>query len=142
LDAAGRVIYLGTFSKTLFPSLRLGFVVLPPELVDPFRRARSVVDGHSPVSEQAVLDEFIADGHFARHIRRMRVRYGERQAGRAPLPIAAPVSSSATPPSRPRRSATACAGSRRRWTRKFFVWRTTWGRENCSARHSLNVANI
>jgi len=80
LDAAGRVIYLGTFSKTLFPSLRLGFVVLPRELVEPFRRARSVVDGHSPVSEQAVLAEFIADGHFARHIRRMRVLYGERQA--------------------------------------------------------------
>jgi len=79
LDAAGRVIYLGTFSKTLFPSLRLGFVVLPPELVDPFRRARSVVDGHSPVSEQAVLAEFIAGGHFARHIRRMRVLYEERQ---------------------------------------------------------------
>jgi GntR family transcriptional regulator/MocR family aminotransferase len=80
LDAAGRVIYLGTFSKTLFPSLRLGFVVLPPELVDPFRRARAVVDGHSPVSEQAVLAEFIAGGHFARHIRRMRVLYEERQA--------------------------------------------------------------
>jgi GntR family transcriptional regulator/MocR family aminotransferase len=79
LDPAGRVIYLGTFSKTLFPSLRLGFVVLPPELVDPFRRARSVVDGHSPVSEQAVLAEFIAGGHFARHIRRMRVLYEERQ---------------------------------------------------------------
>jgi GntR family transcriptional regulator/MocR family aminotransferase len=79
LDAAGRVIYLGTFSKTLFPSLRLGFVVLPPELVDPFRRARAVVDGHSPVSEQAVLAEFIAEGHFARHIRRMRVLYEERQ---------------------------------------------------------------
>jgi GntR family transcriptional regulator/MocR family aminotransferase len=80
LDAAGRVIYLGTFSKTLFPSLRLGFVVLPPELVEPFRRARSVVDGHSPVSEQAVLAEFIAGGHFARHIRRMRVLYEERQS--------------------------------------------------------------
>jgi GntR family transcriptional regulator / MocR family aminotransferase len=79
LDAAGRVIYLGTFSKTLFPSLRLGFVVLPPELVEPFRRARTVVDGHSPVSEQAVLAEFIAGGHFARHIRRMRVLYEERQ---------------------------------------------------------------
>jgi len=79
LDPAGRVIYLGTFSKTLFPSLRLGFVVLPPELVDPFRRARAVVDGHSPVSEQAVLAEFIAGGHFARHIRRMRVLYEERQ---------------------------------------------------------------
>lgn len=80
LDISGRVIYVGTFSKTLFPSLRLGFMVLPPELVESFRRARSVVDGHSPLTEQVVLADFIAEGHFARHVRRMRALYQERQS--------------------------------------------------------------
>jgi GntR family transcriptional regulator / MocR family aminotransferase len=80
LDTSGRVIYLGSFSKTLLPSLRLGFLVLPPQLVEPFRRARSVIDGHSPLTEQAVLADFISEGHFTRHIRRMRVLYQERQS--------------------------------------------------------------
>jgi GntR family transcriptional regulator / MocR family aminotransferase len=79
LDANGRVIYVGSFSKTLFPSLRLGFVVLPPQLVESFRRARSIVDGHSAMLDQAVLADFISEGHFDRHIRRMRVLYEERQ---------------------------------------------------------------
>ncbi len=79
LDGAGRVIYVGSFSKTIFPSLRLGFLVLPADLVEPFRRAHGVIDGHSPVTEQAVLADFIADGHYARHIRRMRAVYEERQ---------------------------------------------------------------
>ncbi len=80
LDGGGRVVYMGSFSKTMFPSLRLGFLVLPPDLVEAFRRARSVVDGHSPMTEQAVLADFIQEGHFARHIRRMRALYQERQA--------------------------------------------------------------
>ena len=80
LDPGGRVVYIGSFSKTMFPSLRLGFLVLPPELVEAFRRARSVIDGHSPVTEQAVLADFITEGHFARHIRRMRALYEERQS--------------------------------------------------------------
>jgi len=80
LDRTGRVIYMGTFSKTLFPSLRLGFLVLPGELVEWFRRARGVTDGHSPITEQAVLADFITEGHFARHIRRMRGIYKERQS--------------------------------------------------------------
>jgi len=80
LDPAGRVLYIGSFSKTMFPSLRLGFLVLPTELVEAFRRARSVIDGHSPMTEQAVLADFISDGHFARHIRRMRALYAERQS--------------------------------------------------------------
>jgi GntR family transcriptional regulator / MocR family aminotransferase len=80
LDRTGRVIYMGSFSKTLFPSLRLGFLVLPRELVESFRHARSITDGHSPITEQAVLADFIADGHFARHIRRMRALYQERQS--------------------------------------------------------------
>ncbi|HVP43614.1 MAG TPA: PLP-dependent aminotransferase family protein [Terriglobales bacterium] len=80
LDPAGRVVYMGSFSKTMFPSLRLGFIVLPAELVEAFRRARSVIDGHSPMTEQAVLADFISEGHFARHIRRMRALYAERQS--------------------------------------------------------------
>jgi GntR family transcriptional regulator/MocR family aminotransferase len=80
LDSARRVIYLGTFSKVLFPALRLGYLVVPPDLVEPFTRARMLTDRHSPSMDQAVLAEFLAQGHFARHIRRMRVLYAERQA--------------------------------------------------------------
>ena len=78
LDHDDRVIYLGTFSKTLFPGLRLGYAVLPLDLVDSFKAARSVLDVHSPVLEQAVLAEFIAAGYFERHLRRMRNLYEER----------------------------------------------------------------
>lgn len=80
LDDAGRTIYMGTFSKVLFPSLRLGYLVVPPELVDAFAAARAVVDRHSPLLEQATLADFIGEGHLSRHIRRMRVLYAERQA--------------------------------------------------------------
>lgn len=74
-----RILFLGTFSKTLFPALRLGYAILPPELVDAFTLARMLVDRHSPVAEQAVLADFIGEGHFARHMRRMRALYAERQ---------------------------------------------------------------
>ena len=80
LDGTGRVLYMGSFSKTLFPSLRLGFLVLPADLIEPFRQARAIFDGHSPMTEQAVLEDFINEGHFARHIRRMRAIYQERQS--------------------------------------------------------------
>jgi GntR family transcriptional regulator/MocR family aminotransferase len=80
LDGARRVIYLGTFSKVLFPALRLGYLVVPPDLVDAFTAARALTDRHSPSVTQAVLADFIADGHFARHIRRTRALYAERQA--------------------------------------------------------------
>jgi GntR family transcriptional regulator / MocR family aminotransferase len=79
LDRAGRVIYLGTFSKLLFPSLRLGYAVLPDDLVQPFAAARYLTDRHSSGLLQGMMTEFILDGHFARHLRRMRVLYRERQ---------------------------------------------------------------
>jgi len=79
LDRAGRVIYVSTFSKTIFPSLRVGCLVLPTELIDIYTIARALNDVHSSLIEQAILTEFIAEGHFARHVRRMRTLYEERQ---------------------------------------------------------------
>ncbi|MCA0451936.1 MAG: PLP-dependent aminotransferase family protein [Proteobacteria bacterium] len=80
VDRTGLVIYVGTFSKSLFPALRLGFVVVPPDLVDVFARvARSFVPG-VPTSIQATVAEFIDEGHFATHVRRMRAIYAERHA--------------------------------------------------------------
>ena len=80
LDEGGeRVIYIGTFSKTIFPALRLGFMVVPETLIDVFAAARALADSHSPSIDQAILTDFIEEGHFARHIRRMRALYAERQ---------------------------------------------------------------
>lgn len=79
MDREGRVIYVGTFSKTLFPALRLGYLIVPEPLVDAFRAARAAADRHSPVVDQAVLADFLVEGHFARHVRRMRRLYAERQ---------------------------------------------------------------
>jgi GntR family transcriptional regulator/MocR family aminotransferase len=78
-DRDGRVIYIGTFSKALFPSLRIGYLVVPQHLVDAFAAARALADGHSPMLTQAVLTDFLTEGHFARHVRRMRAVYAERQ---------------------------------------------------------------
>ena len=72
LDRNGRVLYVGTFGKVAFPALRLGYLVLPPGLVQAFTRRRAVDVRHSEVSTQAVMAEFMAAGHFQRHIRRMR----------------------------------------------------------------------
>ncbi|MGY2399222.1 MocR-like pyridoxine biosynthesis transcription factor PdxR [Pseudomonas sp. SDO5271_S396] len=72
LDRGGRVLYVGTFGKVAFPALRLGYLVLPPGLVDAFSLRRAVDMRHSEVSTQAVMAEFMAAGHFQRHIRRMR----------------------------------------------------------------------
>lgn len=80
LDRAGRVIYLGTFSKLLFPSLRLGYAVLPEDLVAPFTAARQLADRQSSGLIQAIMTEFMLQGHFARHLKRMRTLYAERQA--------------------------------------------------------------
>jgi GntR family transcriptional regulator/MocR family aminotransferase len=79
LDNEGRVIYLGSFSKTLFPSLRIGYLVAPPALVDTFLAAHSLLNGNQRFLEQAVLADFIREGHLARHIRRMRKLYAERR---------------------------------------------------------------
>ncbi|MDQ3712249.1 MAG: PLP-dependent aminotransferase family protein [Acidobacteriota bacterium] len=79
LDEMERVIYVGTFSKTIFPALRLGFMVVPENLIDVFAAARALMDSHSPSIDQAVLTDFIEEGHFARHIRRMRFLYADRQ---------------------------------------------------------------
>jgi GntR family transcriptional regulator/MocR family aminotransferase len=78
LDVDGRVIYVGSFSKTLFPALRLGFLIVPPDLQEGLVAARAAADQHPPTLDQAVLADFILEGHFARHLRRMRVAYRER----------------------------------------------------------------
>lgn len=72
LDRHGRVLYVGTFAKVAFPALRLGYLVLPRNLVKPFSQRRAVDMRHSEIGTQAVMAEFIAAGHFQRHIRRMR----------------------------------------------------------------------
>ena len=79
LDRTGCVIYAGTFSKVAFPSLRLGYLVVPTALVDVFAASRHFIDFHSPYLEQAVMTDFIVEGHFERHIRRMRAIYHDRQ---------------------------------------------------------------
>jgi len=79
LDTRDRVLYLGTFSKTMFPSLRLGYVIVPEALVDLFRATQALADRLAPSIEHATLAEFIEDGHFTRHVRQMRAAYAERQ---------------------------------------------------------------
>ncbi len=78
LDVDGRVVYIGSFSKTLFPALRLGFMIVPPDLQEAMLAVRRGADIHPPRLDQAVLADFMLGGHFERHLRRMRGAYRER----------------------------------------------------------------
>lgn len=80
LDNYQRTIYLGTFSKTLYPGLRMGYMVLPVELVKAFTYARSMMDGHTPQVLQLTLARFMEDGHYNAHVRAMRKLYASRRA--------------------------------------------------------------
>jgi GntR family transcriptional regulator/MocR family aminotransferase len=100
LDQSGCVIYIGTFTKLLFNSLRLGFLVLPERIVNAFEIGRAIIDRHPPTLDQAILAEFISEGHFGHHVRRMRQIYAERmlvlkEAGRKHLGGALDVATAA-----------------------------------------------
>jgi GntR family transcriptional regulator/MocR family aminotransferase len=91
LDTRARVLYIGTFNKTVFPSLRLAYLVVPLALREPFLAARGQGGHHAPLAEQAILTDFIAQGHYARHLRRLRAIGRERrdalvEAARRELP--------------------------------------------------------
>ncbi len=79
LDRDGRVLYAGTFSKVLFPGIRLAYLVVPPSQVRRFEQASEIFTGGSPALTQGIVTAFITEGHFARHIQRMRKLYGERR---------------------------------------------------------------
>lgn len=79
LGDGASVLFAGSFNKVLFPSLRLGYLVVPPGLADPFAAARSLAARHPPLLEQKVLVDFLVQGHFGRHLRRMRQLYAERR---------------------------------------------------------------
>lgn len=80
LDQAGRVLYMGSFSKVLFPSLRVGYLLVPQEMMPVAAALRFLMDGMTPTFEQEVLADFISEGHFERHLRRMRVLYAARRS--------------------------------------------------------------
>lgn len=79
LDRAGRVIYAGTMSKILYPSLRIGYLLAPEQLVEPMIKIRAVMDQHSPAIDQATLARFLTEGFFLSHIKRMRKLYCDRR---------------------------------------------------------------
>jgi GntR family transcriptional regulator/MocR family aminotransferase len=86
LDRDGRVLYAGTFSKVLFPGIRLAYLVVPPALIERFEQVSEVFSGGCPSLTQGIVTAFISEGHFARHIQRMRKLYAERRdAARAGL---------------------------------------------------------
>jgi GntR family transcriptional regulator/MocR family aminotransferase len=78
LDRHGVVLFAGSFSKVLYPSIRLGYLVVPKDLVDRVSALKSIANRFAPVLEQATLSDFITEGHFGRHVRRMREVYAER----------------------------------------------------------------
>ena len=80
LDKHGKVIYTGTFSKVMFPGLRLAYIVLPTvELVNKLSKVKAILDRQSPIMDQLILSQFIEEGHFIKHVRKMRLLYSERQ---------------------------------------------------------------
>jgi len=80
IDGGDRVIYGGSFSKSVFPALRLGYLIMPPALVEPITRYRSAVDSFPSIMPQLALTSFIEEGHFARHIRQLHKTHAHRQA--------------------------------------------------------------
>jgi GntR family transcriptional regulator/MocR family aminotransferase len=80
MDRSGCVIYIGTFTKMLFNAVRLGYLVVPERIVDAVASARTLLDRHPPTLEQAILTDFILDGHFGHHVRRMRQMYAGRMS--------------------------------------------------------------
>jgi len=122
LDAHGRVIYVGSFSKSMLPTLRVGFVIAPPALGGALRAAKYVTDWHTALSTQAALAAFIDEGHLARHIRKMRAVYrrrhdliietitGQLSAYLAPIPSAAGLHVSAAARAAPAAELTRVAG--------------------------------
>jgi GntR family transcriptional regulator/MocR family aminotransferase len=82
-SSAGRVLYVGTFSKVLFPGLRLGYLVAPAALAERLVRGRGLLGGHQSSLDQMTVADFMAEGHFARHVKQMRRLYGERRAALA-----------------------------------------------------------
>jgi len=78
-NAANNVVYTGSFSKVLFPALRLGYAVLPRDLVTPYLRAKETIDRHAPTLLQATVTAMIREGYFERHLARMRRLYASRQ---------------------------------------------------------------
>ena len=142
LDADHRVIYVGTLSKLMFPSLRLAYLVAPPQLADAFRRLRAALDDQPSMVAQPALAELFRSGHLAAHVRRMRQTYAARQraflaaaesASRWPGRVQArgqrpaPGRPSARPPQGPSRSR-ACGPGAARWDRAFLPVRIRCGR--------------
>ena len=83
LDRAGRVLFAGSFSKTLFPGLRLGYLIVPEPLLETMTRAARLTTRGPPVLEQGVTARFMAGGHFARHVKKMRGLYARRRTALA-----------------------------------------------------------
>jgi len=79
IDASGRVLYVGSFNKILFPALRIAYAIVPESLVGAFVDAKHVADGHTAMLTQGVLAAFIQEGHLARHLRKTRAIYDERR---------------------------------------------------------------